>query len=195
MARRGGRSFRRTKSAMGRQGLWIRQSVFAPDLQQSTTGTFGELIATPVEWERENLTTTQPKEGAGQTRLERIIGSFMVSIEADEDAGFGALFIEYLIWVQGGEFANLISDSASFTTTFQQQRLLAYGVLDMKYANFVDDIAGDKVQFGLQKEVSVKAKARLANKAIGFAIRMNEDINAFQSVTVGFASSVYITTP
>ncbi len=186
---------RRGSTTVGRQGLWVRQPVFAPDLLQSTTGTFGELIATPNQWERENLTTTQPKEGVGQTRLEKIIGSFMCSIETDEDAGFGAFFAEYMVWVQPGEFANLVADSNTFTDVFEEQRLLAYGVLDMRYANFVSDIAGDKVQFGLQKEIVVKAKARLANKSVGFALRLNEDINAFQSVTIGFASSCYISTP
>ncbi len=178
----------------GRQGLWIRQQIFQP--QGFGNGLYTALIATPADWEREAAQTSNPKRGAGGTVLQRIIGSFQLSLNTTEGFSDANTFIEVMLWVQDAAFASLVSDSASFDTTFEGQRLLHYDIMTLDYQSYVSDIT-DELRMGGRIKWDLKSKARLADQAIGIALRLNYDPTqiAVNDQILGITSSVYVTTP
>lgn len=184
---------RRTgRKVTGRQGLWLRQPGYSPLLQETATGVYSDLVATPADWERDYSIGTQPMRGAGASRLERMFGQF--HFLTTYDAGVsppGSPMIELLVWEQSAQFATLVTDTGSFDDVLENQRVFWHAT----YPSLVTRTIDDSVMQG-HCEFIVKSKSRLSDKSVGFAIRLGFSVASGTRVTDVAANwSGYVTTP
>lgn len=184
------RTGRRVQS--GRQGLWLRQASYSPTLVEQVTGTFSDIVATPDDWERDYQVGTQTMRGAGASRLERMFGqfSFQTTYDTDGATPISPVF-EVLIWEQSAQFASLVTDGTQFDNILENQRVLWHKT----YESLVRKNVTGAV-FSGYCSFEVKSKVRLADKSLGFAIRLGFDTAFSTRGTDVLANWVgYVTTP
>ena len=78
----------------------------------------------PSDWEREALAFTQVPDRAGGPRLEAMY--LACSVNTNDDSTYAPLSPELLVYTQSSQFANIVTDTTSFTATYQNQRVLMY---------------------------------------------------------------------
>lgn len=168
------------RRASGRQGMWLRQPAFNLTQQVATVGLYSDLIYSASDWERNIQTITQPKR-AGGTRLE----SFNLEVNAlanivNTVGNFITPAMEILLWVQPTAFVNYVTTNTAFDNVLldESSRVLWYQTAPWENGATNVGSGGTITRnvFNSNTKVLRKAKARLADQAIGLAVRLNFDV-------------------
>ncbi len=181
MRRRRRSTFRR-KGAPGKS-FWIRPPVFSLEQRVTNPGLFADLILTESDFSNPSIFLNDTQKGAPvMERLVCDIGFGMVVSDGFfNPAGFNqvALLVEYMIWTQSDQFVVHPLTSALFDLTLENERVLAYGVMDVTTTpsgGVGPGGAGTRQNYQLHHKAEPKVKVKLRERALGVAIRTNFDL-------------------
>lgn len=161
----------------GRRFFWYRDTPSGLTLREAATATHSDILIDESFWQLQssNLNDTQ----RGGPRLERVIVDFGLAVHANtsffEPSGDGniALIPEFMLWVQSDQFITVVTSSASFDSTRDDERVLMDEIpLHSEMAWAVAPAASPVRHIRtIRGRYETKVKARLADRAIGAAWR------------------------
>ncbi len=154
--------------------------------RENTTGTFSDIVLAESDYLNPSSNINETVKGG--PRLERAFIQAGAGMRTQDTFWTGGgsnefqLLFDSMLWVQSDQFATTVTTSALFDTTLNHERILAYGThkTPMKvqpgfYAS--NDLTSAQIQMWTEYEVDIKSKARLADRALGFATRMSFDLS------------------
>ncbi len=191
--RRMSRSFAGKKG--GRKFFWLRFTPFSLTVREASTATHSDMMLTESDWANPQAQLNDTQRGGA--RLERIIIDYGLSVDGEDSfwaaSGEGniALIPEFMVWKQSDQFATIVTSSASFDATRDNQRVLMDEVPSgrREFTNY--DTSATPVFRSIrsvQGFYETKSKVRLADGALGIAYRGSFDEGA--SSLLGFTDWV-----
>lgn len=162
-------------------------------LVEAATGTFSGEMVVPSDWEREALAFTQVPDRAGGPRLEAMY--LAVSVNTNDDGTYAPLSPELLVYTQSSQFANIVTDSTSFTATYQNQRVLMYDAAQLRIDSLYRPVIGGVTWQMATSKWHLKSKCRLADTNVSVAVRLSVDVSAFTEASVQVAFRAYLSLP
>jgi len=161
----------------GRRYFWYRDTPSGLTLREAATATHSDILIDESFWQLQssNLNDTQ----RGGPRLERLIVDFGLAVHADtpffEPSGDGqiAQIPEFMMWTQSDQFVSIVTSSATFDATRDDERVLMDEIPSMSGYAWAVAPAASPVRHirSIRGRYETKVKARLADRAIGAAWR------------------------
>ncbi len=178
MARRTKR-FRRSFAGMqnGRSFFWFRFTPFSLTSREVSTATRSDIMLTESDWANPSVTSNQTRKGG--PRMERLIIDFGLSVEGDVGFWDAALeaniaFIpEFMIWKQSDQFVSLVTSSATFDDTRENQRIIMDEIPsgEREFTNIDPTSTAEPCIRSVQGKYETKSKVRLSEGSLGIAWR------------------------
>ncbi len=169
--------FKRQAKQPGRS-FWLRPSFTNVTLVEAANGVFSSLILAETDFQDPSGDLNDTKKGAPV--LERIICDIgfahLVSSAFFEPAGFNqvTMLVEAMLFTQSDQFASLVTDSVSFDSVLNNERILGYGIMD--YQGQISSLVNSRQQVAIHRTFEPKVRVRLREAAVGVAIRTNFDV-------------------
>lgn len=189
---RRGRHFR--KGRKSGKSFWIRTPPTSLTQQATASGVFSDLILTELDFQDPTLMLNDTVRGAPV--VERMIIKLgyaqIVDVNYFDPAMFGqvTMNVEGLIFTQSDQFVSVITNSTTFDTTLQNQRIMGYGV--MPWSEF-GDARQSKIHISTEINFEPKSKVALREMALGVAIRTNMNLaNASILATFNYFQSTIL---
>jgi len=152
-------------------------------------------MVVPSDWEREDLAFTQVPNRRGGPRLEAMYLSVVSNLN-NTTGNFAPVVPELLVYTQSSQFANIVTDNASFTATFQNQRVLMYDASSLRKDVIYRPSAADGISYQYAAAGwHLKSKVRLADTEVNVAVRHGVDVTAFAEASIQIAFRAYLSLP
>ncbi len=164
---------RARRSAPGKS-FWLRPPAFTITERQQSNGVFSDLVLTESDFINPSIALNDTKRGAPV--IERLIIDIGFAQTFNQNyfdpAQFGqvTMLVEAMVWTQNDTFVSHVTDSATFDSVLQNQRILGYGVMDYTGAR---DVTGAINQMSLHRTFEPRVKVKIREMAVGVAIRTN----------------------
>lgn len=160
--------------------MWFRFEAFT--LAQRTTNplVLSDILLDESEWQNPQANVNDAQRGGA--RLERLIVEAGLNIEAaaawSQTSGNAniAYIPELLIWKQSDQFGTIVTDDASFDQTVSNQRVICNQMM-MEKSPVPIPGTNDLIRVA-QTRYETKSKVRLADSALGVAIRCPSNFGA-----------------
>lgn len=165
------------------KSFWLRPPAFTITQRNTAEGVFSSVILTETDFEDPSAGLNDTAKGAPV--LERIIldvgFDLVVSEQYFQGAGFNqqTMLVEAMVSVQPDQYGVLVTDSLSFDTVLENQRIIGYNVMDWDMTSqvyFGADELAPRSQIRCRSHFEPKSKVRLRETAVSVAIRTNMDI-------------------
>lgn len=184
MARSYKRSSRKRSRPPGKS-FWMRPPVFAVDLKQSSGGVYSSIILTEDDFQAPASSLNDTQKGA--PILERLVctmGYDQIIAEGYFDpAGNNqvTMLVEAMVFTQEDQFATLVTDSTSFESVLENNRILGYEMMSWNMSEvYAPTPATPRQQVRCRSTFAPKSRVRLREKSVAVAIRTGFNVGSSQ---------------
>lgn len=171
------KSFRIRPGKAGKM-FWIRPPFTDITLREAANGVYSDVILAPSDFEFPNVALNDTSRGA--PTLERLIVDLRYAQVVDgtyfSPGAFGqvTMLVEVMVFLQNDQFASLVTDSTSFDTVLENQRILGYEIMEWNMDQSVATTT--RLQIRCRSDIQSKTKVRMREQSVGVALRTNFDV-------------------
>ncbi len=171
------KSFRIKRRPPGKM-FWIRPPFTDITIREAANGVYSDVILAPSDFEEPNEALNDTSRGAPS--LERMIIDLRFAQVVDgtyfSPGAFNqvTMLVEAMVFLQPDQFATLVTDSTTFNTTLENQRILGYAIMEFNMDQSVATTT--RFQIRCDKMFGPKTKVRMREQSVSVAIRTNFDV-------------------
>lgn len=181
-AKRRRRSFAR-RGAPGKT-FWLRPTVFDVTVRDTTDGVFSDIILAESDFQSPSAALNDTMKGAPV--LERLIVDCEYNQTVDntyfDPAGNGqvTMLVEAMVFTQEDQFVSTVTDTTTFDTVLENNRILGYQVMEFSLYTGVyygsTAINTVRTQCHCHAHFEPKSRVKLRERSVAVAYRTNMDI-------------------